>query len=280
MHNFIRNTLVLLSIVFFSCQKKDERAGLHLNIARKYYHEKEYTKAKQELDSLHRKYPKALEERHAALALLDSVRRGENRQTINRCDSLIALHIPDLEKVKNQFSFQKNKEYQAKGVYIPKESAGDGTITGITLRPGVEENGNLFLESIFTGENQKHNRIKVATKDGSYAETLPENGDGLNYRFSNMGKQYEVIRFTETKENGVAKFIFVNSDKPLTITLTGQNKYSYTLSPNVKSAVSKSFQLSTMMHRLDSLKSAKEQAEFFNYELDKKKNENAEGLAK
>jgi len=281
MQAIFRNTLVFLFIFLFSCGSKDnDRVRLHLDAARKYYSEKEFQKAKQEIDSIHILYPRAFEERRAAIILLDSVRRGENKQTIDQCDSLIALYLPELEKMKAQFSYQRDKQYQDAGAFIPKESVNGGIITGTTLRSGVGDDGILYLESVFVGGKHKHNQLQVATKDGSFVETQPENGDGLNYRFSNMGKEYEVIRFLGLKENRVAKFIFVNRDKSLSATLKGQNKYSYTLSQNIKSSVSKSFQLSTMMLQLDSLKTAKERAEYFNFELDKKKDEDAEDLFK
>ena len=94
-----------------------------------------------------------------------------------------------------------------------------------------------------------------------------------------MGNNYETVRFSKSKENGIAKFIFVNQAKPLTVTLMGQSKYSYTLTQTIKSSISKSFQLSFLMLQMDSLKTAKEKAEYFNFELDKKKNKNADDFA-
>lgn len=225
--------------------------------------------AKQEIDSMHVLYPKAFDERRAGLALLDTIRRAENHQTITECDSLIVLYSPQLEKMKSLFSYQRDKKYQEEGTYIPKESVA-GAITGTTLRSGVAEDGTLYLESVFIGQ-QKHNQIKVSTKDGFFTQSLSVTDDGLNYRFSNMGKNYEVIRFSGSDENGIAKFIYSNQDKALTLTLEGASKYSYILSQTIKSAVSKSFQLSTMMLQLDSLKKAKEEAEFKNYYLENDK---------
>jgi len=273
MQNWLRITLVSLSVFAFACSSKDDGARLRLNAARQFYSQKEYTFAKQEIDSINILYPKAIEERRASLALLDSVRRAENLQTITVCDSLITTSGQELDKIKTLFSYQRNKEYQDTGSFIPKESVSGGLLSGTTLRSGVGEDGVLYIESVFVGGNQKHNQIKISRKDGSFAQSQPVTDDGLNYRFSNMGKSYEVIRFMGSKENGLAKFIFVNAKEPLTVTLEGQNKYSYTLSQTVKSAISKSFQLSTMMLQLDSLKTAKEKAEFNIYNLDKKKEE-------
>jgi len=265
---------LFISFFFLTCGKKDDGASLSLERARELYLNKEYTQAKQEIDSMHVLYPKAFEQRRAGLALLDTIRRAENNRIIMQCDSLIVQYIPQLEKLKSLFSYQRNKEYQETGTYIPKESV-SGVLTGTTLRSGVGEDGHIYLESVFVGQ-QKHNQIKVSTKDGFFVQSLSVTDDGLNYRFSNMGKNYEVIRFAGSDENGIARFIYSNQNTPLTLTLEGGNKYSYSLSQTIKSAVSKSFQLSVMMLQLDSLKKAKEEAEFKIYYLENNKDKEKE----
>lgn len=271
-----KNIFIFTLIILFACGQKDNGAASRLNAARQFYAEKQYQQAKQEIDSIKTLYPKSYVEIRAGLAFLDTIRRAENIQIITECDSLITMYEPEITKMKTAFSFQKNKEYQETGSYIPKESLSGGMITQTTLRSGVAEDGMLYLESVFVGSKQKHNQIKVSTKDGSFAQSLPVNDDGLNYRFSNMGKEYEVIRFVGSGENEVGKFIFANSQVPLTVTLEGQGKYSYQISQPIKSAISKSFQLSTMMLQFDSLKTAKEKAAYHIYYLDNKKEPKAE----
>ncbi|WP_165023750.1 hypothetical protein [Dysgonomonas sp. ZJ279] len=256
--------------VIVACSSKTDGAQLLLDNARQLYNEGKYDQAKSEIDSIKTLYPKAFDQIRASLALLDSVRRGQDTHTIAICDSLIALHEPKLDSLKKLFVYQRNKEYQEKGFYVPKESATSGPLTFTTLRSGVGEDGQMYLESVFIGNGQKHNKIKVSAKDGLSAESRPVNDDGLNYRFSNLGKQFEIIRFAGEDDNGVAKFIFENTDKPLTLILEGKNKSSYTLSQPVKYAVKKSYRLSMMMQQLDSLKTEKEKSEYKIYYLDKK----------
>lgn len=271
MKNYYKGIFILLSFFLLACTSGSNEAQQQLAAARLAYYKKNYTLAKQQLDSLKIKYPKAFTQIREGLALLDSVRRGENEQIITSCDSLIIHFQPQVDLKKRQFSFIQNKQYQETGSYIPKESV-TNSIEVITLRSGVEENGKLYLESVFIG-SQKHNKLKISTKDGSFVESVPVNDDGLNYRFTNMNKTYEIIRFGGVNENGLARFIFTNRDKPLTASIEGQGKYAYTLSQPVKSAIAKSYELSVMMLQLDSLKMAKEKAEYHIYYLDNKKNE-------
>lgn len=275
---YYKNIVVISLAIFFACGQKDNGAASRLDAARKLYTEKQYQLAKQEIDSIKILHPKSYDEIRAGLAFLDTIRRAENAKIITECDSLITLYEPEIAKVKTAFSFQKNKEYQETGSYIPKESVSGGMISQTTLRSGVAEDGTLYIESVFVGPKQKHNRIKISTKDGSFAQSQPVTDDGLNYRFSNMGKEYEVIRFVGASENGIGKFIYVNSQTPLTVTLDGQSKYSYQISQSVKSAIGKSVQLSTIMLQMDSLKTAKEKAEFHIYYLDNKKNKGSEEI--
>ncbi len=271
--------IILSALIFSACGKKDDGAALRLNAARQLYAEKQYELAKQEIDSLKTLYPKSYKEIREGLAFLDTIRRGENTQIITECDSLISEFDPQVEKFKSEFSLQRDKRYQDTGYFIPKESLSGGVISGTTLRSGIGEDGELYIESVFVGGKQKHNKIKVSAQDGTFAESAAVNDDGLNYRFSNMGKEYEVIRFSGSNDNGIAKFIFSNAQKPLTATLIGQGKYSYQLPSSIKSAISKSYQLSSMMLQLDSLKTAKEKAEFHIYYLDNKKEKKDEPTA-
>jgi len=274
MRNKLKFIFCTFFIVFFACGNKDEGAISYINEARLLYSQNEFDKARQIIDSLHTHYPKAYEQRKAGMALLDTIRRAENQYIISKSDSLIGLYSPELEKMKSSFLFRRNRQYQETGEYIPKESASD-VLTYTTLRSGVLEDGQLFLESVFLGQ-QKHSKIKVTSKDGSFLESLPVTDDGLNYRFSNMEKNYEIIRFAGKAENGIGKYIHVYKGQPLQLTLEGGGgKYSYTLSQTIKSAVSKSFQLSTMILQLDSLKKLREEAQFKIYYLDNKKGEEA-----
>lgn len=266
--------LIVFLVSFTSCDNDNREAQLQLSKVRELYNNKDYVTAKSELDSLNIKFPKALEERKAGIALLDSIRRAENMQTIEVSDSLINVFQPQVNEKKKMFSFQRDKNYQETGSYVPKEMVSTH-ITGTTLRSGVEENGQLYLESVYIG-GQRHNKIRISLKDGLFAESLPVTDDGLNYRFTNMGKAYEIIRFTGAAENNVAAFVFSNAEKMLTVTVDGQAKYSYTLTLQARTAIAKSYELSRMMLQLDSLKTAKEKAEYHLYYLDNKDNKSME----
>lgn len=269
----LKTTLFLFTIVliFTSCSSKNEGANSLLESARIALAQNDFQSAKNNLDSIKILYPKAFEQQHMAFALLDTVRRAENDFIMQQCDSLISRLIPQVDSMKTLFHYSIDKNYQEAGVFVPKMVWNNGQLQFNTLRPGVAENGELYIESIYIG-SQIHDQIKASTKEGNSAESLTVNDDGLNFRFTNLGKQYEIIKFTGSALNGIADFIITNQEKAITLTLTGNSKYSYQIPANTKKAISQSVDLSVTMLQLDSLKEEKKKAEFRNYKLTEKAN--------
>lgn len=255
-------TIGMMFFAAWACSSDKKDAQKLLEDARVLYRQGEYVQAKKTVDSLKSLYPKSFDQINQSFVLVDSIRQKQNEETINQCDSLIKVYRPVIDSVKKYFIYQRNKEYQETGFYIYKTAYTGEQLTGTTLRAGVDEkDGGIYVESVFIG-NHLHDRIKVSAKDGSYVESLPVTGEGLNFRFSNMGKQYEIIKFAGKDDNGVAGFIAAHADKPITVFLSGGNNDSYTLPNNAKTAILKTYELSTLMRQLDSLKTEKEKAEY------------------
>ncbi len=256
----------LVILLASSCSDNHQVAERHLSNARTLLAQSEFELAKAELDSINTLYPKSFEQRKAAVPLLDSIRRAENNALIADVEAQLSELMPIVEKLKSDFVFQKDEKYQETGSYIPKATAGSGVLSYTTLHSGVEEDGRVYLESIFIG-GQKHNKLMIKV-GGESAESLVVEGDGYIHRFTDLGKTYEVIRLIGANENGVAKFIAEKAKSPMTVQLLGSHMASYTLPQNIKNAIAKSVELSEYMLTIDSLKSEKEKAEFKNFYLD------------
>lgn len=259
----------LFTIILFlagACTQDHRPAMQRLENARAYLAQQEFDKAKAEIDSLNKLHPKSFDQRKAGIPLLDSIRKAENIFIIADMDQQLEGLEPVLEKMKADFVFQKDEKYQETGAYIPKALLGSGVLSYTTLHAGVEEDGRIYLESIYIG-GQKHNQLKVTAGD-SFAETLPVDEDGFAHRFTDLGKTYEVIKFIGESENHVARFVAENADSNLKVQLSGQHTTTYALPKNIKEAIKKSVDLSSQMLLIDSLKTVKEQAEFKNFYLD------------
>jgi hypothetical protein len=93
-------------------------------------------------------------------------------------------------------------------------------------------------------------------------ETLPVTADGLNYRFSTLNNTYEIVRYSNNYENGVAKFIYTFQDQPLTVTFEGGRKpISFTMNSASKKGIALSFELSSLLLDIEQLKFEKEKSE-------------------
>jgi hypothetical protein len=101
----------------------------------------------------------------------------------------------------------------------------------------------------------------VRTKDGFFVETQQVDDDGLNFRFSNDGKRYEIVKFSDADENGLARFVYICSNVPMTVTLKGKNAIAFPLPEAARKGIADSYLLSVWMQQTDSLKALKEKSE-------------------
>ncbi|SHE49060.1 hypothetical protein [Dysgonomonas macrotermitis] len=273
----MKKYIYLLAVIgaFFtlnSCQeKKNEEAIKYLDSIKALYQQSAYPEALSRIDSIQILFPKAFPEIKEGLALKQEVRKAYDARQIVDCDSLMTVYQPRIDSVKKLFVYQKDKE-DTKGTFIPKAVSG-GVLTATMLRAGVEEEGPMYIESVYLG-GQLHNAIQAKIKDGSLAETKPIDDEGLNFRFSHMGKQYEVIKATKFHDNGLADFIFNNASQPITITLKGKNTTSFALSNVQKKAITDSYNLSKLLLLQDSLMSAKDKASLRIKYVDEQKQKN------
>lgn len=245
-------------LIFGSCkEKRNEEAIKYLTDTKSLYEKGAYSEALARIDSIQILYPKAFPEIKEGLALKQIVRKAFDTKQIAYCDSLIAACQPKIDSIKKLFVYKKDKE-DVSGVFIPK-TVSSNILASTMLRAGVQEEGPMYIESVYIG-GQYHNAILVKAKDGASAETKPIDDEGFNFRFSHMGKQYEVIKATQFHDNGLAAFIVANSSQPLTVTLKGKNTMSFALSNVYKKAITDSHNLSQLLLLQDSLTTAKDKA--------------------
>lgn len=243
----------------FSCGTKvDENAVQYLESIQQDYQKGEYENALNKVDSLEVLFPKAFDQIKQALVLKQDIRKSFNEKQIGVCDSLIATYQSKIDSIKPLFLEQKRDDFRDRAVFIPKTVA-TASPSATLLRAGVNEDGEMYVESVYLG-GQRHNLVSATSKDKQSVASLPINDDGFNYRFSNLGQTYEVIQVSKAHDNGLARFI-ATSNTPLTITLKGKNSLSYALSNVQKKAVADTYQLSRWMGQQDSLKLVKEKAE-------------------
>lgn len=257
---YFQLVLTVMVLATTSCNSKTKKAKHYLNLAEKDYAQGHYESAKSNIDSIKLINPKAFAEIRAGFDLLQQVRKAENKRNIAYIDSMIEVSISKFKELKVNFDFVRDANYQEFGNHIPKLISST-TLEQNILRSGVSEKGVLFIESVISGMNLNHHKIKVSIPDGSYAESLTVTADGLNYTIRTRNKTYEIVRFFGNDENGVAEFIYTFQDTPITLAYIGKRNYTTTLSNNEKKAIGQSYELSRTLYELEDLKYEKGKTE-------------------
>lgn len=262
MRNSIHLILLWLIMSFFlSCEGSGSGAGDYLREAENAFKKGNYSLAKMKIDSIKILFPEAFDKIGAGFKLMQEIRMAENLRNISYCDSMLRVNYSTLDQLLNDFDYVRDSRYQEFGEYHPKIYPHQSSLDRSGLRSGVQEKGVLFIESVLSGNAVQHNRIRITATDGSYAESGAVTTDGLNYRFSTLDKNYEIVRFTGSDENGVAAYIHAYRDQPLTVHFIGNRTVKTALSDAAKRGISRSFELSTLLLDIEHLKFEKERSE-------------------
>lgn len=252
---------MILALNFISCSERSRGAKDFLTEAENAYKEGNYTLAKLKIDSIKINFPKAFDEINVGFALMQEVRQAENIRNISYCDSMLNVSYNQLNEMLTNFDFVRDDRYQEFGEYYPKVYPHKSSLNQNGLRSGVREKGTLFIESVLSGHSIKHNKVRITSNDGSYAETSSVTADGLNYTFNTLEKSYEIVRYSGYDENGIAQYIYTYRDKPITVHFVGKRTTTSQLSNSSKQAISQSFELSNLLLSIEQLKIEKEKSE-------------------
>ena len=254
---------ILFFSAFFisSCSGKHGGAQTFLNEAELAYSSGNYSLAKLKVDSIRLEHPQAFEAIRAGQDLMQKIRMAENIRNIRFCDSMLEVNYTSLNSLKKKFKYERDPHYQEFGYYTPISFPLTDAFNQSSLRAAVSEKGQLYIESVWMGGSINHNKIKVATKDGAFVESLVVTDDGLNYKINTLDKRYEIVRFQGNDDNGVALFIFTYKDSPLTLTFMGGNNRSIPLSNKSKEAVAITYEMSALLLEIENLKYEKGRSE-------------------
>ena len=254
--------LLLWVFLVFSCVDQNKKARTYLERAKVYYENKDYSSAKSSLDSIKVIYPKALETQKESLQLFRQIELAEQERNLSYCDSMLIVRLAEAEKMKPNFLYEKDPEYDELGKYIDKQQKLENNLERSYLRIWTDELGGLYMASVYYGSGAlKHDRLKVSRPDGESNETntVPHDG-GLNYRFTDLGMTTEVVTYYRSSDNGTIMFIYDNKDQLLKAEYLGGRKYSLTISKTDKDALVKTVDLSVILSDIESLMKEKEKA--------------------
>lgn len=260
-------TLLALAVITVSCGENIEKlAGKHLDNAKEAFSMGKFNVAKQEIDSIRILYPKAFETRRLGIRLMQQVEEAEQMRTIEYEDSIIALITEAFEKIKGDYVFEKDEQYQDLGLYTIKSQAVTRNIDRTYIRASVDELGRMTLVSSYRGSSYiHHDWLKLSVGD-KYVDT-PESRD--RHEFTDLGVCYERLSFINGNDGGAAAFISANKDADITYTLyrkTGPDSSrpvyrNLKMTKDDRYAIAKLYELSQILLSLTEHKNLRDEAE-------------------
>jgi hypothetical protein len=239
-----------LSGLIIACSAiKEASPDDYLDKARELIKAQEYQSAKKYIDSVSILFPKDYDKIREGMAVMREVNYYEQKKTLSYCDSLLKIRQAELPEVSQSFVFQKDPEFESIGHYVHKKQLTENNSGRTYLQFKVDEHGKLIITSFFCGSSPLyHSSIRVSTKDGLYAETIPVPRDGaMNYSFKDNGLVYEMVRFNNKTENGVVNFILLHQQVPVKVELIGRRKVVYYLSEQDKKILKEATDLSAVL---------------------------------
>ena len=218
----MRKSLIILAVITLaiSCKENiEDKAAKHLDNAKEAFSTGNYNVAKQEIDSIRILYPNAFETRRQGIRLMQQVEEAEQLQVIEYEDGMIAEATAAFEKIKANFTFEKDERYQDVGLFTIKSQAPNRNIDRTYIRGQVDEQGKMTLISSYSGSSYiHHDWLKLSVGD-NYVDT-PVSYD--RHEFKDLGVCYERVSFINGNDGGAAAFISANKDADILFTLYRQ----------------------------------------------------------
>lgn len=262
-----RTLLLSVMILVLSCADNVEKnAQKHLDTAHEEFSSGNYNIAKQEIDSIRILYPKAFETRRQAIKLMQQIEETEQIRAIEFEDSIITVASAAFEKIKGNYVFEKDENYQDLGLYTIKSQAPGRNTDRTYIRAQVDELGRMTLISSYRGSSYiHHDWLKLSVGD-DYVDT-PESKD--RHEFTDLGVYYEWLSFINGNDGGAAAFINANKDENITYTLyrkTGPESSrpvyrNLKLSKDDRYAIASLYDLSQVLLSLNEHKNLRDEAE-------------------
>ena len=257
------NAILLLS----GCKENVDKLALkHLDNAKEAFSIGNYNLAKQEIDSIRILYPKAFETRKQGIKLMQKVEEAEQLRAIEYQDSMIAIAQAAFERIKADYAFQKDEQYQDIGLYTIKSQAPTRNTDRTYIRAQVDELGRMTLISCYRGSSYIHHDWLKLSVGELYVDT-PESND--RHEFKDLDVCYEWLSFINGNDGGASAFISANKDENITYTLyrkTGPDSSrpvyrNLKLNKDDRYAIAKLYDLSIVLQTLNEHKNARQEAQ-------------------
>lgn len=240
----------------FSCNSTkdngEKKAEALLTEARKMIDSEKFDTARLLIDSLRNSYPRAFDARREAIEVMDILEMKEAQHDMVAIDSALTVVQRRISNMKNDFLLEKNPRYQTVGFFKDKQQPAS-SLHRTCLYAEVDETGQLFLVSVLTGKQLKHDHITLETTAGDQLESTP----CFSFVTDKTSGYEEQATFKKLDDNSVVDFIADNAGKTIRVTCNGPNgTHSYDLSKTDLQSIIHCNELESAMRQEKQLKHA------------------------
>ena len=206
--------LAVCTVVLCSCTDSVEReANEYLVLAQEAYQKGAYEVAREKIDSIRSKFPKAFETRRAALKLQQDIDVAEAQQAVEETDKIIQAKTGVVERMKEQLVLEPITG--TVGNYVSKAQTVD-KIDHAMLRAQCDEHGLLSLTSVYPG-SLDHHAISVSCN----GQEVHVPASDARFTAESHGQPLEEVVYSNDREAGVSAFISEHMNEAITLTFYG-----------------------------------------------------------
>ncbi len=241
----------IVAILLFACGTKTDKADVFYQQAMSFYQQKSFDEAKKCLDSIHTHFPTMVDKRRQADTLLWRINAEQIAKELPKIDSAIEQSLQQAEAMAKNYKFHKNEKYQSFGDYEHTLMQSTNNTNRTYLKPITNENGKFIIISNLVGKNINHRQIIATSKGDSFSSPKAKESDC--YSYNDLGIRHEMVSFSDSTIIGLVEFLRSNIDNQVHISLEGDKKYSYKLSPRDIRIIVDSYDFSKVLSEIYTL---------------------------
>lgn len=186
-------------------------------------------------------------ERRAEKHVRDSINLNAQEKSLVYYDSLLQAISPTIDPMLKRFVYEKNEQYEDHGHYVHRLLKTTSNTSRNFLQVYVRDDSKILLTSYYFGETSLcQSRLTLS------ADSLVTSFTGDTHCFEAEGF-HETLTLSNDDAVQLLKFVDMNHDKRIKVTLEGKTKYKYYLSENDKTALMETYQLGVIMQDIRQL---------------------------
>ena len=237
-------TLTVVALLA-ACQPSDQtRANALIDEAHTLVDSGQWRTAQLLLDSVHRTYPREVEQRRAAKALQDSITYLEAKHTLAYSDSLLQTLLPQADELLPLFRYEKNEQYEDHGRYVHRLLATTSNTSRNFLQAYVRDDRSTIVKSYYYGTAPvAQSSITLSANDEESRYT------GSNHSFNAEG-WHEIMTFEDATALQLLNFVSTHQNARIRVRGEGDKPakaWVYYLTDKEKNALSQTYQLGFLM---------------------------------